>query len=77
MSTDDATVPVLPARSGGRAERTAPVWWLVARQELIELWFGGRLLVLLILYSLLMSLRRCLRQIESEVSLSRRQRWCS
>ncbi len=69
MSTYEAAVEERPAGSGGRAGRTAPVWWLVARQELIELWLGGRLLVLLILYAMLMSVTAVLRQIESEVSL--------
>ena len=41
----------LPAAAGA----ASPVWWLVFRRELAELWLGGRVLTLLILMSLLLS----------------------
>ncbi|HET7397706.1 MAG TPA: ABC transporter permease subunit [Intrasporangium sp.] len=46
-----------------------PVWWLVFRREFIDLWTGGRVLLLLILFSVVMSVTSALRQIESELSL--------
>ena len=46
-----------------------PVWWLVFRREFIDLWTGGRVLVLLILFSLAMSVTSALREFESELSL--------
>jgi len=49
--------------------RATPAWVLVARRELVELWLGGRLLVLLVLYALLMSVTAVLREVESEVNL--------
>jgi ABC-type transport system involved in cytochrome c biogenesis permease component len=45
-----------------------PVWWLVCKRELVELWLGGRVLVLLILFSALMSVTAVMQQIESGVS---------
>ncbi|HET9632668.1 MAG TPA: ABC transporter permease subunit [Terrabacter sp.] len=46
-----------------------PVWWLVFRREFIDLWTGGRVMLLLILFSLVMSVTSALRQFESELSL--------
>ena len=48
---------------------TTGVWWLVLRKELADLWLGGRLLPLLILYSILLSITSLLREVESQVSL--------
>lgn len=45
------------------------VWWLVLRQELVDLWVGGRVFILLILFSALMSITTLLRQAESQMSL--------
>ena len=42
-----------------------PVWWLVFRREFIELWTGGRVLLLLILFTLVMSVTSVLRELES------------
>ncbi len=56
----------------GRAEpagSTLPIWWLVFRREFAELWVGGRALVLLILFCIMMSVTSVLREIESNVSL--------
>jgi len=46
-----------------------PVWWLVFRREFIDLWTGGRVLLLLILFSLVMSVTSALRELESSLSL--------
>lgn len=48
---------------------SAPVWWLVFRREFIDLWTGGRVLLLLILFSLVMSVTSALRELESSLSL--------
>ena len=34
----------------------SPVWWLVFKKEFSDLWIGGRALVLLILFTVVMSL---------------------
>jgi uncharacterized repeat protein (TIGR01451 family) len=44
-------------------------WWLILRKELADLWFGGRLLVLLILFTVLMSATAIMRELESQTSL--------
>lgn len=46
------------------------VWWLQFRQELDELWVGGKALNLLILYSVLMSITAFLLATNSELSLT-------
>jgi ABC-2 type transport system permease protein len=46
-----------------------PVWWLVFRREFIDLWTGGRVMLLLILFSLVMSVTSALRQLESQLNL--------
>src|SRR6476659_8024439 len=58
---------VAPAHRTTR--RAAPVWWLVFRREFVDLWTGGRVLVLLVLFSLIMSVTSVLRQLESQLSL--------
>ena len=59
------------ASGGGRqvAGSSTPAWWILARRDLAELWLGGRLLVLLVLFSVLMSVTAVLREIETQVSL--------
>lgn len=55
-----------------RVERrgvTPPVWWLVFKREFIDLWTGGRILLLLILFSVVMSVTSALRELESQLSL--------
>ena len=47
-----------------------PVWWLQFRQELDELWVGGKALNLLILYTVLMSITAFLLATNSELSLT-------
>jgi ABC-2 type transport system permease protein len=51
-----------------RADR--PVWWLVFRQELADLWVGGKALNLLILFGILMSVTAFLLATNSELSLT-------
>ena len=46
-----------------------PVWWLVFKQEVAELWFGGRVLNLLILFSVLMSVTAFLLATNNEIRL--------
>ena len=46
-----------------------PVWWLVFRREFIDLWTGGRVLLLLTLFSLVMSVTSVLRELESGLNL--------
>jgi ABC-type Na+ efflux pump permease subunit len=48
----------------------APAWWLVCKQELSELWLGGRMLNLLILYSVLLSITAYLLATNNELSLA-------
>lgn len=57
----------IPA-SGARSDR--PVWWLVFRQELADLWVGGKALNLLILFGILMSITAFLLATNSELSLT-------
>jgi ABC-2 type transport system permease protein len=52
----------------GSTQAAAPVWWLVFKREMAELWLGGRVLVLLILFSAMMSVTAVMQQIESQVS---------
>ncbi len=44
-------------------------WLLILRRELVDLWLGGRLLALLILYAVLMSATALLREVESQTNL--------
>jgi len=46
-----------------------PVWWLIFKREMTDLWIGGRALILLILFTVVMSLTSFLREMESSVSL--------
>lgn len=51
------------------AGRTGATWWLILRKELADLWLGGRLVLLLILYAVLMSATALAREVESETNL--------
>jgi ABC-2 type transport system permease protein len=55
-------------RGVGGAQR--PVWWLVFRQELDDLWVGGKALNLLILFAVLMSITAFLLATNNELSLT-------
>ena len=54
-----------------RVERrsTRGAWWVVFKQEAIELWVGGRAINLLILYSLLLGLMTFLLATNTELNL--------
>jgi len=60
------------AQSPTNMTRTSdrPVWWLVFRQELDDLWIGGKALNLLILFGVLMSITAFLLATNSELSLT-------
>jgi ABC-type Na+ efflux pump permease subunit len=54
-----------------RTSTMAPsVWWLVFKQEVTELWLGGRVLNLLILFSVLMSVTAFLLATNNEIRLA-------
>jgi ABC-2 type transport system permease protein len=57
-------------RSSVGAGSSRPVWWLVFRRELADLWIGGKALNLLILFSVLMSITAFLLATNSELSLT-------
>lgn len=61
-----------PAMAAGGDARGSdrPVWWLVFRQELADLWVGGKALNLLILFGVLMSITAFLLATNSELSLT-------
>ena len=62
-----AATDVSAIRSRRRSPRGA--WWVVCKQEMVELWIGGRALNLLILYSLLLGLMTFLLATNSELNL--------
>jgi ABC-2 type transport system permease protein len=62
--TETASSPTASTRSD------RPVWWLVFRQELDDLWVGGKALNLLILFGILMSITAFLLATNSELSLT-------
>jgi ABC-2 type transport system permease protein len=51
------------------AGRSAPVWWLLLKQELLEMWAGGRVLILLAVFSVLMSVTAFLLATNNELNL--------
>jgi ABC-type transport system involved in cytochrome c biogenesis permease component len=55
--------------AGPRVGRQGGTFWLVVRRELIDLWVSGRMLVLVLLFTVLMSLTSISRQVESQVNL--------
>ena len=64
------SAPTDATRVHREAHGTArPVWWLVLKQELVELWAGGRVLNFLILFSILMSITAFLLATNNELSL--------
>ena len=72
MSGQPGSTPMSDAGAvGGPAsskERSgSPVWWLVFQRELIDLWTGGRVVVLLILFALVMSVTSLLLVLESRL----------
>jgi ABC-type multidrug transport system permease subunit len=67
MTIAEAEATRTNTRIGRRPTRGA--WWVVFKQELVELWVGGRAINLLILYSLLLGLMTFLLATNSELSL--------
>lgn len=65
MTTPEPLFPRQPV-----SEARPRVWWLQFRQELDELWIGGKALNLLILYCVLMSITAFLLATNSELSLT-------
>lgn len=59
--------------SAAASQRTPPVWWLMFKREMSELWLGGRGFNLLILFCLLMSLTTWLLATNSELNLTPRE----
>jgi ABC-2 type transport system permease protein len=57
------------ADQGHNTRGSSPPWQLILRKELRDLWLGGRLLPLLILFTILMSVTSILRELESEANL--------
>lgn len=51
------------------ATRTVPVWWLVLKHELREMWAGGRVLNYLVVFGVLMSLTAFLLATNNELNL--------
>jgi ABC-2 type transport system permease protein len=62
IATPVAAAEPREARSSGR-------FWLVLRRELVDLWVGGRMLFLVLLFTVLMSLTAISRELESQLSL--------
>jgi ABC-2 type transport system permease protein len=60
---------MVTADEGKPSVASPPVWWLVFKQEVIELWLGGRVLNLLILFSVLMSITAFLLATNNEIRL--------
>jgi len=56
--------------NGASTTSTTPVWRLVLKQELTEMWLGGRALNLLIVFCLLLSITAYLLGTNSELSLT-------
>lgn len=52
-----------------RPPRDAPVWYLVLRQEMIEMWAGGRILNYLAVFAVLMSITSFLLATNNELNL--------
>ena len=57
-----------PITLSGATEAQTPVWRLVFKQEMIELWLRGRVLVFLIFFTFLMSFTSAMREWESQLS---------
>jgi len=50
-------------------ELSGSTWWPILRKELTELWLGGRLVLLLVLFTILMSITSVMRELENEANL--------
>jgi len=67
VSVQEATRPIRAERRHPRSPRGG--WFVVFRQEAVELWVGGRAINLLILYSVLLGLMTFLLATNSELNL--------
>jgi len=56
-------------KPGLMVEASTPGWWVVARKELAELWVGGRAMLLMILFSVLMGIVSFLLATNNELKL--------
>ena len=67
-----STLPITPnmTNADDPASAAPPVWRLVLKRELIELWLGGRALNLIIVFSILMSVTAFLLATNSELNLT-------
>jgi len=59
----------LAGRSEGATGRTIPAWWLIFKQEAVEMWAGGRVLRFLALYAVLMSVTAYLLATNNDLKL--------
>jgi ABC-type transport system involved in multi-copper enzyme maturation permease subunit len=59
----------LAGRSEGVTGRTSPAWWLIFKQEAVEMWAGGRVLRFLALYAVLMSVTAYLLATNNDLKL--------
>jgi ABC-type Na+ efflux pump permease subunit len=65
----DQSVSNPQEQRSGSSSSASPAWWLVLKQEFTDLWMGGRVLLLLIIFSLLMSITSVMNEVESQLSL--------
>jgi len=57
------------SRSVETPQGSAPVWWLIFKQEFVEMWAGGRVLNYLALYGVLMSITAYLLATNNQLNL--------
>ena len=67
--TTTTTRPERQARASAPRGSRAPLWWLVFRREFLDLWTGGKVIILLVLFAAVMSVTSVLRELESKLSL--------
>lgn len=51
------------------SEKASPVWWLVFKQEVADLWIGGKALNLMLIYSIILAVMVFVYSFNSELSL--------
>lgn len=56
-------------RSTARAQAPAPAWWIIFVRELSDMWIGGKALILIFIYSVLMGLLSYVLASNNELSL--------
>jgi ABC-2 type transport system permease protein len=64
-----SATPALNGRPAGVSGSAAPTWWLVFGRELKDLWIGGKALVMLLLFSILLGVLTYVMASNSELSL--------